>query len=210
MKENIVSISEEVLKEYLTALYNSQFGSPLLMNAFKCNHLEEYKFINTMYRKRSAMKESIDIMQRMNEPVYWFTLTFNNEKNANTIESKRKEAQRFLNRLASVYLMVEEFGEDNGRYHIHGFLVFKYGFGFIDFQEWHSRQNILLCENAIANKKIKYLTKYAVKSVPRIRRSKSLSVLYCFYKKHKRLSKSFPSMFKEDFNREVAKVVNPF
>ena len=39
-------------------------------------------------------------------------------------------------------VQIEEYGEDNGRYHIHGFLVFKYGYGFEDFRKWPSRQKL--------------------------------------------------------------------
>lgn len=206
MKE--ILIGKETKKEYLSALYNLQFGSRTLMADFIKNHPSEYKLITTMYRRRCDLTDTIETMKLLNEPIYWFTLTFNNEKDTNNIETKRKEAQRFLNRICSVYVMVEEYGEDNGRYHIHGFLCFKYGFGFVDFVQWHSRQKIIELDNA--NKRIKYLTDYSTKQAPRIRRSKSLSALYTYFKKHKRMYKLFNSTFVENFNKQVANVVNPF
>ena len=206
MKE--ILIGKETKKEYLSALYNLQFGSRTLMADFIKNHPSEYKLITTMYRRRCDLTDTIETMKLLNEPIYWFTLTFNNEKDTNNIETKRKEAQRFLNHICSVYVMVEEFGEDNGRYHIHGFLCFKYGFGFVDFVQWHSRQKIIELDNA--NKRIKYLTDYSTKQAPRIRRSKSLSALYTYFKKHKRMYKLFNSTFIDNFNKQVANVVNPF
>lgn len=206
MKE--ILIGKETKKEYLSALYNLQFGSRALMADFIKNHPSEYKLITTMYRRRCDLTDTIETMKLLNEPIYWFTLTFNNEKDTNNIETKRKDAQRFLNKICSVYVMVEEFGEDNGRYHIHGFLCFKYGFGFVDFVQWHSRQKIIELDNA--NKRIKYLTDYSTKQAPRIRRSKSLSALYTYFKKHKRMYKLFNSTFVENFNKQVANVVNPF
>ena len=206
MKE--ILIGKDTKKEYLSALYNLQFGSRTLMADFIKNHPSEYKLITTMYRRRCDLTDTIETMKLLNEPIYWFTLTFNNEKDTNNIETKRKEAQRFLNHICSVYVMVEEFGEDNGRYHIHGFLCFKYGFGFVDFVQWHSRQKIIELDNA--NKRIKYLTDYSTKQAPRIRRSKSLSALYTYFKKHKRMYKLFNSTFVENFNKQVANVVNPF
>lgn len=203
-----ILVNKETKKEYLTALYNLQFGSKTLMADFINNHPSEYKLITTMYRRRCDLTDTIETMKLMNEPIYWFTLTFNNEKDTNNIETKRKDAQRFLNRICSVYVMVEEFGEDNGRYHIHGFLCFKYGFGFVDFVQWHSRQKIIELDNA--NKRIKYLTDYSTKQAPRIRRSKSLSALYTYFKKHKRMYKLFNSTFIDNFNKQVANVVNPF
>ena len=110
--------------------------------------------------------------------------------------------------MCSVYVMVEEYGEDNGRYHIHGFLCFKYGFGFADFVQWHSRQKIIELDNG--NKRIKYLTDYSSKQAPRIRRSRSLSALYTYFKKHKRMYKLFNSTFLDGFNKQVANIVNPF
>ena len=205
--ENVV-VSKEIRKEYISALYNLQFGSKSLMADFIAKYPSEYKLITTMYRRRCDLTDTLETMRLLKEPIYWFTLTFNNEKDTNNIETKRKDAQRFLNRMCSVYVMVEEYGEDNGRYHIHGFLCFKYGFGFADFVQWHSRQKIIELDNG--NKRIKYLTDYSSKQAPRIRRSRSLSALYTYFKKHKRMYKLFNSTFLDGFNKQVANIVNPF
>lgn len=205
-------LDDEILKQWSSAIWNSCYGgSSEALKRFKEEHYEEYRLISAMYRKRVAIKQSLDIMEDLNEPIYWFTLTFNNDKDANSVETKRKEAQSFLNRLAMVYLMVEEYGEDNGRYHIHGFLCFRYGYGFLDFKDWHSRQKIeLLEEDKIKKRKVRYLTKYAVKSVPRIRRSKTLSKLQDYYNKHKRFRSLFRETYNNDFKRVVDSVINPF
>lgn len=205
-------LDKAILKEWCNAVANSCFnGSQEALKRFKEEHNEEYKLITAMYRKRIAIKETLDIMEDMNEPIYWFTLTFNNEKDINKVDTKRKDAERFLNSMCQCYLMVEEYGEDNGRYHIHGFLTFKYGYGFLDFTKWHSRQKIeLLEEDKKKKKKVRYLTKYAVKSVPRLRRSKTLSKLYALYKKKKAIRKGFYDTYLEEFKRYVASVVNPF
>lgn len=206
-----VVITEEIRKEYVTALYNCQSGYRLLLDAFKAKYPKEFRLINVMYRKRVAIKESLEVLEMLEEPIYWFTLTYNNDKDINAIETKRKEAQKFLNKISLSYLMIEEFGEDKQRYHVHGFLCFKYGYGFEDFSKWHSRRKIYqLKENKDFKKKIHYLTNYSVKSIPRIRRSKTLSTLYTYYKSNKSLSKHFPSVFKEGFNKQVANVINPF
>jgi len=204
-----VVINEEIRKEYIHALYNLQSGSKDLMPLFISKYPKEYKLIMAMYRKRTELNNTIEVMRLLNEPIYWFTLTFNNDKNDNLVSSKRKDATRFLNRICSVYVMVEEYGEDNGRYHIHGFLCFKYGYGVLDFMQWHSREDIRELKTGI-KKQIKYLTDYTSKSVPRIRRSRSLSALNTYYKKYKRLYKLFPSTFMQGFNKQVANIVNPF
>ena len=203
-------ITEEVLNEWRNAVLNSVNGYHDAVLRFKENHEEEYKLITSMYRKRCVLTDCLKVMTDMNEKIYWFTLTFNNDKDTNKIETKRKDATRFLNRLSICYVIVEEYGEDNGRYHIHGFLCFKYGFGFIDFCEWHSRQKIEELTPSKIKKKIKYLTKYATKSVPRIRKSKTMSKLYQFYATKKTFRRCFESLYSEDFNKLVASVVNHF
>ena len=203
-------LNASILKEWQQAVINSQFGYHVSVLEFQKRHPEEYKLISAMYRKRVVLKDCLAVMQEMNEPIYWFTLTFNNKKDLNNITSKRKDAQRFLNRLCICYVMVEEFGEDNGRYHIHGFLCFKYGYGFVDFVEWHSRQKIELMEDYKLKKKVRYLTKYAVKQVPRIRKSKTMVKLVTFMKSKKSYKRNFPSLYEEDYKQLVASVVNPF
>lgn len=206
---NDTLITDEIRKEYLNALSNLQFSSKEPMTRFISNHPKEYKKITAMYRKRTELNNTIETMKLLDEPIYWFTLTFNNDKDKNSIETKRKEAQRFLNDMCSVYVMVEEYGEDNGRYHIHGFLCFKYGYGIFDFMQWHSREDIKELKTGI-KKQVKYLTDYNCKSIPRLRRSRSLSALYTYFKEHKRLYKNFRDTFLIGFNKQVANVVNPF
>lgn len=202
-------VSKELTKEYLDALANQQNGCSEPMNRFKANHKEEYKLITTQYRRRVDLNDTLKVMEMLHDCIYWFTLTFKNSKNKNSIKTKRQEAQRFLNRICSVYVMVEEFGEDNNRYHIHGFLCFRYGFGFEDFRQWHSRQKLEALENNV-KKKIRYLTDYSIKQAPRLRRSKSLSVLYTYFKKHKRMYKLFNSTFMINFNKQLDNHFIPF
>ena len=64
------------------------------------------------------------------------------------------------------------------------------------FNQWHSRTKLFKVKDSkYGLKKIKYISKYIVKDIPKIRRSKSMSKLYLFYKSIKRLKKSFPSLF---------------
>lgn len=204
-------VSKSIIKEWQNAILNSQNGYNNLVKEFKDKYPKEYKVITTMYRKRVGIKECLQVMEDMNEPIYWFTLTFNNSKDVNAIETKRKDAQRFLERMTICYLMVEEFGEDKGRYHVHGFLCFKYGYGFLDFKEWHSRQKIeCLEEEWKKKKKTRYLTKYASKSIPRLRRSKTMSLLCNYQKSHKGMRRCFPLTYANMFKEYVANVANPF
>ena len=203
-------MDKTIIKEYDNALWTSINGHPQALEDFKNNHSEEYKIITAMYRKRVAINDTLRAMSYLNEPMYWFTLTFNNTKDNNSVEWKRKEAQYFLNEIAPVYVMVEEYGEDNNRYHIHGFLIFRYGKSWEDFRLWHSRQSIEELTEKKIRKKVRYLTKYAVKSVPRIRRSKMASNLYTSFLKHKVLTHHFECLMKETMKEVVDSKINLF
>ena len=184
----LMELTQEIVKQFRTALYNQIGGYDDLMVQFKKDFPLEYKKITTTQRRRSDIKTTIEAMKYLHEDIYWFTLTFNEVKDKNSVLSKRKEAMQYLNRIAGYYLLVEEYGSENGRYHIHGFLVFRFGKGFKDFRDWHSRQNIvLLGTDKKVSKRVYYLTNYMSKDVPRIRRSKSLVALVNVYKKNKRL-----------------------
>lgn len=203
------AMNKLILKEYDIAVFNQINGDKELMEDFKNKFPNEYKLISAMYRKRVAIKETLNAMQYLNEPIYWFTLTFNNNKDKNTVIWKRKEAQQFLNKIAPVYLMVEEYGEDNGRYHIHGFLCFRYGYGFKDFTKWHSRQKLEELREDKFKKKTRYLTKYATKQVPQLRRSKQCSILYNEYKYRKRLENNFKDVM-NDKMQNIANTIDFF
>lgn len=205
-----MKLNEQLLKDYREAIYNSQEGHTELLDKFKVEHKEEFNLFSKMYRKRTSIKSTLEVMYDMNEPVYWFTLTFNNKLDLNSVETKRKYACRFLKEIAPIYLMVEEYGEDNGRYHIHGFLVFKYGCGFEDFRKWPSRQKLEEIKEDKCKKKTRYLTNYTCKSVPRIRRSKQLVQFFNYYTKHKKFSECFPNVYEENIRKEFEKALDLF
>lgn len=208
----MVEISQEVFKRYQTALYNQLTGCNDLMNSFRQECPFEYSTFQKMYRRRTSIKETISAMEYLGQPMYWFTLTFNDKRDSATVKSKRKAAMTFLNDLAASWVLVEEFGELNSRYHIHGFLVFKFGKGFEDFREWKSRQNIVLLENSKkVSKRVYYLTNYMCKEVPRIRRSKSTITLVANYKKIKGLERhGFNSLCSESMNSVIDNLTDLF
>jgi len=203
-------VDEKIIKEYKGALYNQAFGNnneP--MKQFKERYPDIARFFNGMYRKRTELMKDCDIMKDLKLPIYWITLTFNNDKDKNKIESKRKEAERMLSDLCLLYVIVEEYGEDNNRYHIHGFITFKLGYGFQDFIEWHSRQKIELLEGWKIKKKVRYLTNYMCKEIPRLRRSKMLCKMRNFAKGRQRLRRCFPITYREELHNCFANVAFP-
>jgi len=172
-------IEKSILDKYYNAIFMvSMNHSSTALKEFAFEYPKEYKIISGMSRKRTQLNKDIYAMLTYSKSICWFTLTFDEGKNLNLETSKRKDAFIFLNGVFSLFVVVEEYGEDKGRYHLHGFGVFKSGKTLEDFYLWHSREDIYLMNNESAiKKKIKYLTNYAVKSVPRLHRNKNLITL---------------------------------
>lgn len=188
-----MELSEEIKREWFTALATDSFHfNAGAVKAFKSAHEEEYNLLHSFYRLRHELNQDITLMCSVGS-VHWFTLTFDNKRDKSLVSSKRKSATRFLNDVFLLYEMVEEYGEDNGRYHIHGFGVYRNGKGFKDFIKWRSRTKIQDLNERNLRKKVRYLTKYAVKSLPRRRRSKNLVYLA---NKHREFNKLNPSFSK--------------
>lgn len=203
-------MNEKIIKEYSEAIFNSQMGCYESLNRFKEEHGEEYKLITSMYRKRVSINNSYEAYEKLGFRCYWFTLTFNNEKNDNLELSRRREAMRFLNGITKHYLMVEEYGEDNSRYHIHGFMFLQV----LPFEEdrdikqmfykWHSIEDIKRINSKGFKTKKRYLTNYNVKSNPRIRRSRACASITNKYKFYKSLFNSFPTLALAQYNEVVS------
>ena len=193
-------LSETITKEWRNALYSDcDNRSGLAKIEFRRSHPQEYVLLNSFYKLRSNLFRDISVMSLVG-PVYWITLTFDNKHDKNKIQSKRKSATTFLNSLFHCYEMIEEFGEDNNRYHIHAFgCSFRPGKSYNDFVRWPCRQKIEYLGEKSLRKKAKYLTKYAVKALPRRRRSKSLVLISNYYMSNKSLFKSFPTLALHDF-----------
>jgi len=176
------------------------------MSAFKLEHAQVYQYLNSFYRLRTELFKDIEILRLIGQ-CYWFTLTFNQDRDKSLTTTKRKQATRFLNDLFIAYEMVEEYGSSKGRYHIHGFGVFRENKGFEDFRKWPSRQKIETLPYKSLKDKARYLTKYAVKDLPRRRRSKTLVYLSKSYNKNKGLRlNGFESCFNCAFNNALLKV----
>ena len=190
-----MEINQIVLNAWFHAvLVDNCNQSNTRVKAFKEMYPKEYYYLHAFYRVRQELRRDIEIMQLVGA-CHWFTLTFDNKRDKSLVSSKRKSATRFLNSIFVVYLMVEEYGEDNGRYHIHGFGVFRESCGFQDFIKWPCRSKIQCLESAALQKKIKYLTKYAVKDLPRLRRSKSFVKLIKTISTFKKIKSSFPECY---------------
>lgn len=190
-----MELTEDILKEWFGAVRasNEHLNNKLIYD-FKKAHKEEYACLSSFFRLRGELFKDIEALSSLGS-VQWFTLTYDEEHDGNKEETKRKQAFDFLNTVFLAFVLVEEHGELYGRYHIHGFAVYRRGKGFEDFRKWFSAQKIRTLENEELHKKVKYLTKYAVKALPRLRRNKTL----CRYKKEfsllRRLKEGFKTCF---------------
>lgn len=175
--------TEELAREYFHALYNLQDGYDIPMKKFKAEHFELYQRVNQNYHKRKAIRENVYAMKQCSDGGLCFgTLTFSEEHNDQDVATKRKQASRHLNKYLSAYLFVEEYGEDNGRYHLHFIGLLKPGVEYLQFcSSWHSRAQI---EKVVSVKRaVNYLTDYVSKQAPRIRRNSILVAMFRHYQK---------------------------
>ena len=193
-----MEVSEEVRKAYFNALYNQQKGSNESMLLFKKEHADVYKIINAMYHKRVKVLRDIEAMREIsNNKVYFGALTFNDLKDRNKITSKRKEVFNFLNTIFLCFLVVEESGLQNGRYHCHFVGVFKDNKHFADLYQWHSRED---CQRVKSARSVaRYLCNYIVKEVPRLRRNKTLIKISEEMQKSRKWSLHFKESFAKDY-----------
>lgn len=207
MDDNLSSsnfaISKDIIKEYYECMQVAcEHSFDGFLKDFAKKYPNEYKHLNAVHRRRVAINKNIDALKELNEKIYFGTLTFNSVKDHNKIESKRKEAFKVLNSLFEFVILVEEKGEENGRYHVHFLGNFIEGKTFDDFtKSWHSRQNLRELRD---NERIsQYLCKYLSKDLPRIRRNKKLIALEREVSKRKSLKKSFPMLYKRGVQKKI-------
>lgn len=205
LKKTIEAIKEPISKEIIDDYYAcvrccSEHYDNSYLKEFKEKHPKEYAFLSAVHHKRASINLSIRAMLAVREKIYFGTLTFNAAKNDNQNRSKRKEAFKFLNKLFRFVLLVEELGEEKGRYHIHFLGTFNKGYSFSDFAKgWHSRQN--LREVNMKENVASYLCKYVGKDLPRLRRNRRLVALVSWYRGRQRLQNLFPTVFEEQLTQ---------
>lgn len=178
---NDCRLTRDIVDLYYQAVKGSIEGEYWKVGQFSKMYPIEYKFLSSIHRKRSKINNCIKAINSLGKDIYWGTLTFNNDKDLNLIKTKRREAFLWLNTKMDYFLLVEEFGEDNGRYHLHFIGSLKYEINVEDFMNhWHSREQI---RKVNLNKNLSsYMVKYLSKDLPRIRCNKSLVALVKAYK----------------------------
>lgn len=180
---NEVSISKDIINLYYDSIRKCIELDSYPLEEFCKKYPNEYKLLSAIHRRRSRINIAIKALKLLNKDIYWGTLTFNNKKDKNLISTKRKEAFTNLNKLFDYFMLVEEYGEKNNRYHIHFIGSMKFGKTTSDFYKkdiWKSRRDIHLVDT---NRNISsYLVKYLSKDIPRIRSNKMMVKLIKAYK----------------------------
>ena len=178
----VLLINKDIVKEYYECVRASCFGEYEAMKQFQKKYPLQYSRFQAVHRKRTRIKSCIGAMKIVSNEIYFGTLTFNDSKNENKRSTKRKEAFKKLNALCEYVVLIEEFGEKNGRYHIHFIATLKKGENFHSFRRiWHSRQNLRLLQD---NENVaQYMCKYLSKDLPRVRCNKPLVALEKAYKR---------------------------
>jgi len=197
-----VDIDKDIVKEYYEAVHYAVWDDYFPMKQFKEKYPNEYRHFSAVHRKRVLINSNVEAMKTLKSALYFGTLTYDSKKDRNSIEYKRKEAFAYLNSLFEFVLLVEEYGEENGRYHVHFVGNFRENKTFNDFiKGWHSRQNLrLLREDENISQ---YLCKYISKQLPRIRRNKRLVALERVYNQKKALKRTFPSLYEQSMNKNI-------
>lgn len=180
---NEVSISKDIVDLYFDSIKKCIELDSYPLEEFCKNYPLEYKLLSAIHRRRSRINLGIKALALLGREIYWGTLTFNSKKDKNLISSKRKEAFTNLNKIFDYFMLVEEYGEKNNRYHIHFIGSMKYGKTTNDFFKrdiWKSRRDIRVVDTKknIAS----YLVKYLSKDLPRIRSNKMMVKLIKAYK----------------------------
>lgn len=191
------------LNDYLEGIIGKDElnASKALFDAYRNGESkEDIKALEYKRTKLSRIKSYYDAMSfyavASFRRIFWFTLTWDNESRAKRKEKDLlRQAQRFLDGLSDTYLIVSEYGEKNGNFHLHGYLVGNDD-TFSGFIKWPFRQNIVditpkgnKSDFKSRRRYTNYICSYISKESPRIRPTKHLSRINEVFKSTKRLQK---------------------
>ena len=172
---------------YFYCLHQRNNGCYYALDKFKEWFPKQFSYMQAILNKRTLIRRDIEIMKALDiGKVVFGALTFNDNELVDNEANMRKKAQRHLDKFLSIYELVEEYGEEKGRYHIHFLGVMRRDKTYIDFHnQWSSYSYI---EGLRSVKKAsKYLCDYVVKQVPRIRRTKLFCKVIEKYKLYQRV-----------------------
>lgn len=210
----MITITDEQFKEWNDAITCAEFGSSGSIKLFANKYPDLYKHMSSMLRKRTKLRSTIQAYRDISCYIYWGALTWNEEQDSLCERTKRAQALRFFDKFFKLYTFVEEYGEEEGRYHIHFFGILKDSSITYDLMRdnWHSYLQVeCLYKYYDIKKKITYVTKYCVKQVPRIRMDKRSIKLLKDYKLNKHWINIGFDCFKSDYFNKISDLLDlPF
>lgn len=209
----MLTITDEQFEEWKNAITCAEFGHSQSIKLFASKYPELYAHMSSMLRKRTKLRSTLEAYKTISPFIYWGALTWNEEHDNVNEKIKRNQALRFFDKFFKLYCFVEEYGEDNGRYHIHFFGVIKSEDITYDLMRdnWHSFLQIECLKSYECNKKIKYVTKYAVKQVPRVRMNKRSVKLLKEFKTYKHMKNIGFDFYEKDFSWQIVDLMDlPF
>ena len=198
----MIEITSEQYREWNDAILCASCSNSYGLKLFKEKYPDLYRHMTSMLNKRTKISNTLKAFMSICPFVYWGALTFNEEQDIKDLGTKRKQVRRFLDKFFKVYLYVEELGSENERFHVHFLGLIKDGVTFDLMRDnWHSFMQIeCLYKYYDVKKKIKYVTKYAVKQVPRIHMNTRALKLCKDYKRNKRLTNLGFEYSKREYN----------
>lgn len=209
----MLEITEEQYQEWKNAVLCAQSSNSYGLKIFKDKYPDLYRHMMSMLNKRTKISNTLKAFMSVCPFVYWGDLTFNEEEDIKELGAKRKQVRRFLDKFFKVYLYVEELGEEGERWHVHYLGLLKEGVKYDEMRShWHSFIQIeCLYKYYEVKKKIKYVTKYAVKQVPRIHMNTRAIQLCKDYKRHKRWLNLGFNCFKTQYFNAISDLLDlPF
>lgn len=175
---------------YFYCLRERNNGNYYALDCFKKWFPVKFYEMQSILNKRTLIKRDLEIMKAVSNRVVFGALTFSDSNYLDNETNMKRKAQRYLDKCLSAYEIIEEHGEEKGRYHVHYLGILQEGLTYIDFHNgWEDYTYIEAVKNSKKDiKKVsKYLCDYVVKQVPRIRRNKLLLKVINLYKEHERL-----------------------
>lgn len=169
--------NEQTIRDfYFYCLRERNTGNYYALDKFKEWFPSTFTRLQSTLNKRTIIKNDIKTLQSFKRGLVVFgALTFSDSNYKDNEKNMRIKAQRYLERYMPIYELIEEYGEDKGRYHIHFLGILKEGITYLEFHAgWEDYSYIERVKDHKKDlKKVsKYLCDYIVKQVPRIRRNK--------------------------------------
>lgn len=173
--------NEQSLRDfYFYCLKERNEGNYYSLDWFRKYFPTFFHKMQAILNKRTLIRRDIEIMKAVSKRVVFGALTFSDKNLKENEKNMLKKAQRYLEKYLSAYEIIEEYGQEHDRYHIHYIGIMRDNLTYIEFHNgWEDYSYIEAVKSSAKDKKkvSKYLCDYVIKQVPHIRRNKLLTDL---------------------------------